>query len=51
MLSDDEFRARFRDVLARSALSMRDLSATLSPCQARTPRSTGVPPKSRPLSR
>jgi transcriptional regulator with XRE-family HTH domain len=29
MLSDDEFRARLRDVLARSGLSMRALSAAL----------------------
>ena len=29
MLADDEFRARFRDVLARSGLSMRALSAAL----------------------
>jgi transcriptional regulator with XRE-family HTH domain len=28
-LTDDEFRARFRDVLARSGLSMRALSAAL----------------------
>jgi transcriptional regulator with XRE-family HTH domain len=29
MLTDDEFRARLRDVLARSGLSMRALSAAL----------------------
>ena len=29
MLADDEFRARLRDVLARSGLSMRALSAVL----------------------
>jgi transcriptional regulator with XRE-family HTH domain len=29
MLTDDEFRAKLRDVLARSGLSMRALSATL----------------------
>ena len=29
MLSDDEFRARLRDILARSRLSMRALSAAL----------------------
>jgi transcriptional regulator with XRE-family HTH domain len=29
MLSDDEFRARLRDILARSGLSMRALSAAL----------------------
>jgi transcriptional regulator with XRE-family HTH domain len=29
MLADDEFRAKFRDVLARSGLSMRALSAAL----------------------
>jgi transcriptional regulator with XRE-family HTH domain len=29
MLTDDEFRARLRDILARSGLSMRALSAAL----------------------
>jgi transcriptional regulator with XRE-family HTH domain len=29
MLTDDEFRARFREILARSGLSMRALSAAL----------------------
>jgi transcriptional regulator with XRE-family HTH domain len=29
MLTDDEFRARLRDILGRSGLSMRALSATL----------------------
>jgi hypothetical protein len=44
MLTDDEFRARLRDVLARSGLSMRALSASM----ARDPGVRRCTPRSLP---